>query len=349
MLARSKGGILQVRSVDGTFEREVALEGLNSVTSLRIDPAGRRIAVTAASGVGRAPDVNSNRRGDLRLYVIDLESGERRRLTEDYAHDAFWWPDSSRLAYHTSCGVAVVRVADAREEHRFEVGRFSWGPPSISVSPTGARVAFVKWKGDDRKLAVYDLATGAGEVFRTSCLDYAWWKDDVIAYDRGQSIKRFDVTTGKTREWLSSKRILPGAEALDELLPGAREILTTNQFDFPQLGEPRLTRARFFGGRVYAHLALANRTARLTAVVSVTEEGRNLKVHAASGGARALRDFMLLDGAQTIAVSFEEYEAARITGRGLVYVGPHADSIPAGFGPLARLAAPEFGFHALPG
>ncbi len=134
MLARAKDGILQVRSVDGAFEREVALDGLHAITSLRIDPAGRRIALTAASGAGRAPDVNSSRRGDLRLFVIDLESGERRRLTEDYAHDAFWWPDSSRLAYHTSRGVAVVRVDDAREEHRFEVGRFSWGPPSVSVS-----------------------------------------------------------------------------------------------------------------------------------------------------------------------------------------------------------------------
>ena len=123
----------------------------------------------------------------------------------------------------------------------------------------------------------------------------------------------------------------------------------TSQFDYPQLGEPRLTRARFFGGRVYAHLALANRVARLTAIVSVTDEGRDLKIDAASGGARAFRDFMLLDDAQTIAVSFEEYEATRVTGRGLVYVGLHADNIPEGFGPLPRLAAPEFGFHALPG
>jgi hypothetical protein len=207
----------------------------------------------------------------------------------------------------------------------------------------------VKWKGDDRKLAFYDLATRTGEVSRTSCSNYAWWKDDVIAYDhRGRSIKRLDVTTGKTREWLNPEALLPGVDELDTLLPGSKEILMTNTFDYPQLQRPHLTRPRFFAGRVYAHLFLANRSARLTAVVSVTEEGQGLKVHAASRGVRALRDFVLLDGARTIAVSFEEHEAGRITGRGLFYVGQQADAIPEGFRPLPRLAAPEFGFHAVP-
>ena len=74
MLARAKDGILQVRSVDGAFEREVALDGLHAITSLRIDPAGRRIALTAATDAGRAP---TSTRAGAETFVSSLSTSSQ--------------------------------------------------------------------------------------------------------------------------------------------------------------------------------------------------------------------------------------------------------------------------------
>src|SRR6476469_8770570 len=82
-------------------------------------------------------------------------------------------------------------------EH-FRLGRFTWGPPSVSVSPEGSRIACVKWKGDNRHLCVCSLQSGEGTVYPLSCYSYSWLDDGAICYSLASGLKILDVTTGQT-------------------------------------------------------------------------------------------------------------------------------------------------------
>src|SRR4051794_28142603 len=63
MLVRLDGRVLAVHSCDGSVQREVDFGGLHAVSSVRVDPSARWLAVTAVVDGGATPDVRQNQRG----------------------------------------------------------------------------------------------------------------------------------------------------------------------------------------------------------------------------------------------------------------------------------------------
>jgi hypothetical protein len=112
------------------------------------------------------------------LHVYDLDTGERTPLEEgtDYAFDAAWSPDGTRVAYvtatdATSCRLVFLDLATGLSTSPAHGAGCPYDP---SFSPDGERLAFRAWAGqwEGRLLQV---ATGALTTFDTGLEDAPLW------------------------------------------------------------------------------------------------------------------------------------------------------------------------------
>jgi hypothetical protein len=129
VICKQLGGQWLIRSVDATREYSVDLSSFPFVSAIRLDPTGTRLAVTAVPRGKRLPSLSENIAGDVALFVCDLHQNRWSEIHEDYAHDPAWFPDSSRLAFHTGNGIASISESGADFREHFRLGKFNWGPP----------------------------------------------------------------------------------------------------------------------------------------------------------------------------------------------------------------------------
>ena len=168
----------------------------SQVSSVRWCPGAGEIVLTAVHVDGVRPDVRGGQRGDLRLYRCLPADGRWERVWPGYAHDPVCLPDG--YAVHRGAGVTLLDHSGAVQRD-IKVGRFNWGPPSLSVNYAGDRVAWARWVGDHQKARVENLADGTSFQSRHSVYRYGWWDDRTLIYYLGTGLRLLDVTTGKTR------------------------------------------------------------------------------------------------------------------------------------------------------
>jgi hypothetical protein len=146
-------------------------------------------------------DVARNERGRYRAFRVD--AGGAAPLTTEYTSTAIPLPDGERIAY--SNGAALV-VRGPNEHRVFKVGRFSWGPPSLSADETGRWVSMTRWKGDDRKFFYVDLQTGVAQWAKFSYYSYLFRAGAVI-YEHARDVKRFDPANQSSTTLTTPKRL----------------------------------------------------------------------------------------------------------------------------------------------
>lgn len=129
-------------------------DGTNSVVGW--SPDGRRIVVS------RAESAIYND-----LILLDVNTGESRRLTEDGHESAYecaaWSPDSSALYLTTNKGrefksLARMSIPDGEIDWLAEP---EWDVEAVTVAPTGGRLAYVVNEAGFSRLHTMDIASGA--------------------------------------------------------------------------------------------------------------------------------------------------------------------------------------------
>lgn len=155
--------------------------------------------MTATPAGHRVPDVGANDRGDLRLFRCDPYDGVWQQVYRGYAHDPVCLPDGGYVV-HRGAGLTLLdgQGAVVRE---VKVGRFSWGPPSLSVSPAGDTIAWVRWRGDAQQLCVESVEPGRSTQFRTRIFRYAWLDSQTLIYVHGVRPRLLDIASGATRRF----------------------------------------------------------------------------------------------------------------------------------------------------
>jgi hypothetical protein len=153
--------------------------------------AQARVVLTAVRNGGAVADVRTNTRGDYRAYGITANGVEQ--LTKEYTNTTIALPDGG-IAYSNG-GSLIVERSTERETHK--VGRFNWGPPSISCTADGTVVAITKWKGDDRKLA-WSKSGEALQISRFSYFSYLL-TGRTVHYALSTDIHSFDIEHGKSK------------------------------------------------------------------------------------------------------------------------------------------------------
>jgi len=135
--------------------KRIRLEGLAEVQHLSFAPDGRRLALSAMSG------------GLTDLYVLDTETGELRRLTEDPYADLqpAWSPDGSTIAFVTdrfTSDLGRLSFGDYRLGlYRLADGRIEPGPslgPGKHINPN--------WSGDGASLYFISDHSGVSNIYR---------------------------------------------------------------------------------------------------------------------------------------------------------------------------------------
>ena len=163
----------------------VAVAGAVALVTWRAaaPPALRSRPLTSAPGWeshptlspdGRLVAYSSNQAGDGDIWVIDVASGEERRVTSDRGDeiDPTWFPDGGALAY-VARGLedAIWKVALAGGQPT----RMVAGASSPAVSPDGARLAFaVRDASGYFRIAVAPTSLAEGARLLTGADDGAW-------------------------------------------------------------------------------------------------------------------------------------------------------------------------------
>ncbi|MEM0963790.1 MAG: hypothetical protein AAGK21_14780, partial [Bacteroidota bacterium] len=117
------------------------------------------------------------------LYLVDVASGDRQRLTTDRrASSPSFGPDGRRLAFvGVEGGTANVFVLDleTREERPLTAFEGDVQIPTVRWSPAGARIAISLFDAEGRRdLATVDAETGAVERLVTGVDVAAFERDD---------------------------------------------------------------------------------------------------------------------------------------------------------------------------
>ena len=149
------------------------------------------VVLTAAREKSDVADVNANRKGDYRAYR--LSAGGLEQLTDEYTNSAIPLGHEG-LAYSNGKGLVVIKK-DRRIEHK--VGRFNWGPPSISTNEDGSLLAMVKWKGDDRKLLICETDSQRAQISRFSLYSYVL-AGRAVYYELHREVRSFLPETSET-------------------------------------------------------------------------------------------------------------------------------------------------------
>jgi TolB protein len=172
-------------SPDGQWLAYVSFENKVSGVYVQTVRTGERHLVSARVGVNGAPSFSpdgqklaltlSGSGGNLDVWLLDLNSQQLTRLTDDPAVDTepAWSPDGKSI-YFTSdrAGGPQIYKFDLAQHQRVE--RITFGSSYNArprVSPDGKKIAFVTREGSAYRIGVEDLASKTVSVLSKGSLD----------------------------------------------------------------------------------------------------------------------------------------------------------------------------------
>ena len=260
-----------------------------------------------------------------------------------YAHDPVCLPDGGYVV-HSGAGPTFLdgQGAVVRE---VRVGRFNWGPPSLSVSPLADAVAWVRWRGDDRKVCVEAVEPELSTQFRTSIFRYAWLDSHTLIYVHGAGPRLLDIVSGHTRRFgLGLRRHAHHGIAGEAAQLYALAELPANQL-WEFYGDLQVV-----GNSVWYSATLTEQrgSRRIDGLFRANSDGTALDLVATMSPNDRVEGFFALSD-QSAVIIVATYEGTTIVDRRKMAVGPAAEFLMSGWSPQLDSNQPNFGFHRLPG
>ncbi|MDN5874224.1 MAG: Tol-Pal system beta propeller repeat protein TolB [Sinobacteraceae bacterium] len=185
VIVHSKGLLMSPDwSPNGKKIAYVEYDALQSHIYVQDVATGARHSVLARQGVNSAPAFSpdgdklavalSSSPGNTDLYLLDLSSGDLRRLTHDAAIDTepSWMPDGETIVFTSDRGGSPQIYAWHLDDGSVE--RLSWNGSYNTravVAPDGQSLAMVHREGGALSIAVLDLNSGNMKVFTDGPLD----------------------------------------------------------------------------------------------------------------------------------------------------------------------------------
>lgn len=309
------------------------------VSALRWDSRTATLIATATPPGSAEPAVRKDDKGHLALYRWPVGAAAWDLLYAGYAHDPV--VIDGGYAVHRGAGLTFLDESGVVDrEHK--VGRFNWGPPSLSAMPDSDRVAWIRWRGDDRLLCVEDRLGQASTELRSSVDGYAWLSADTVVWHKGQSLRTLNLGTGRTEGLGSMREAARGGELPELVLEYMRSPKAEYRLVFRHLS--------CMAGRLWFVADFHSMTGVLPhfhgLFVSNADASAWSLVVAPSKGSR-IEGFEILDDL-TFNLVVARYEGTRIVARDRQGQGPSADFLSGDWVRIASSQEPNFGFHRLP-
>jgi hypothetical protein len=189
MLVKRKDDSLLFSSDDGAKQLTLKLNEFAHISFISSSADESEIIVTAAREKTDIADVMSNKRG--RYHAYRLNTHALVQLTKEYTNTAIFVPGGG-IGYSNG-NALVVQSGEARQVHK--MGKFNWGPCSLSANEDGSHIGIVKWKGDDRKLLLCNRVAQTATLSKFSLYSYVL-VGGVVYYQGGTEVRSFDPLVG---------------------------------------------------------------------------------------------------------------------------------------------------------
>jgi hypothetical protein len=214
----------------------------------------------------------------------------------------------------------------------------------LSVGPSGDTVAWIRWKGDNRKLCVEGVEPGRSTQFRTSVCTYAWLNSQTLIYLYGSRPRLIDVASGATRRFGPGLRehVRQGVTGATDELRALADLPADQLWEF--YGDVQVV-----GDDVWFSATLAEQRGprRVDGLFRTDHAGSHLTLVATMPANDHISAFFALPD-RSVLLRVETYQGVTVVADRLVAVGPLADFLDSGWVPLLESNRAEFGFHALP-
>ncbi len=170
-------------SPDGERLAYVSFEKGNSAIYIQEVATGARELVSSGKGINGAPAFSPDgrylaltlsRTGNPEVFIRELATGATRQLTRHWAIDTepAWSPDSQFVYFTSDRGgrPQIYRVAAAGGD-AVRVTKMGEYNASVSVARSGSRLAVAHGRGNEYRIALWDLETERMQVLTPGVLD----------------------------------------------------------------------------------------------------------------------------------------------------------------------------------
>lgn len=258
---------LVIINMEHNQEYSIDVTGFKEITSIVADASGEFIAVI---GIEAAET-------DASIFIHKLGGTDFNKIYTGKAYDLIWFRDKSKILFHTGTTICTIQRDGCNFQKLIKISRVNYTPIMLSLSPDETKVAYIKWKSDNKKLFLYDLFIKEERGVSISCFDYDWLDDQAIIYDSNNRIKIFDLSLNKSITLIkdvSSLRKMKGysnvcGDIEKVLLSGEPQDLIVNN-----VGKPRHR-----NGKIYFDIFAATNRNKVVAIVSTNRDLTNLCLH----------------------------------------------------------------------
>jgi hypothetical protein len=203
MYAKIEGKTLIIKKSPLDNGTVLSIENFSNIYGIYAFPEDNSVLLTGVRTGKRPPSLETNFKGELELYKARLDIEQWERINKGYAYDAHAIKNKLMIAFHHGNGITVIDNL-GNILYKFKSGKFNWGSPSVSTSPDGNKIAFIKWKGDHKKICVINLADKTLQQYKPNCFSYSWFDENHIIYELCGLIKILDINTEETKLFTNS-------------------------------------------------------------------------------------------------------------------------------------------------
>lgn len=276
---------------------------IRDLTNNRVDsfPFASKINVIRVSSnqtKDKIAVLGKNDVADWTLFVFDLYNGQK--LLELNVFYDFQWYNTSTILFSDGKSIYRQNLAEKQPEKLFSFSRFKLAPVGLTISPDMKKVAFTKWKGNRKKLCVFDFINSSLKQFAPSIYRYSWFREDQLIYNLGDGLISLDISTEKSKPILKDindliKKINFGYKELLDL----SQVMQRSEVIINEVSEPK-----FSSDRLYFKFFLATEIEKRIGIASIRINFSDLRFHF-YGKTGLIDDYYLIDSSEIIGVQIK--------------------------------------------
>jgi hypothetical protein len=242
-------------------ENRIPFNEQTNVFRISIDSSGDKIAVQGETG-----------QGDSKLYIFDLKTADK--IFELNIFSDFHWYGTNSILFSDGKAVRQFSLESGLDKEIAKFSRIKLGPIELTISPDSRKLAFVKWKGDDKKICIFDFINSTTNQFKPSLYRYTWLDNENVIYHLSSGFKLLDVGNGKNSTFIRNIADLEKLEAQSEKLRDVLNIIRAGDVTINEIGNPR-----FVNERLYFMVFVVTKTEKRIGVTSVKKNLSDIKFH----------------------------------------------------------------------
>jgi hypothetical protein len=175
----------------------ISISDFSEITSIVYHPRNHTVYLT-----GTVKTALKTRTGDkARLYRWSISEGKWVEIFKEYCYNPVPMPLSNDIAIDTGFGVAVLDQ-DGKVKTDCHYQRVRCSSRILCPSPDGTRIVFCRYRGDDRRFVLFDVANNTAIEYKPSWYSYSWFDNQTLIFEHSSALKLFSLSTQKSTNFI---------------------------------------------------------------------------------------------------------------------------------------------------